>query len=154
MNKLWMTALVLGLVPLVAIGGESGGLTVADAWVRALPPTQTNTAAYLVLGNTGGETIEVTGASAAIAQSVEFHTTREIDGYMRMEQLPGLSLAPGETVSLTPGGTHLMLLDLSRMPAPGESVRVCLRTAVGDETCTEAPVRKSGGVQPSHEHHH
>ena len=154
MNKLWMTALVLGLAPLAAIAGESGGLTVDDAWVRALPPTQTNTAAYLVLGNTGSGAIEVTGASAAIAQSVEFHTTREIDGYMRMEQLPGLSLAPGATVSLTPGGTHLMLLDLSRMPAPGESVRVCLRTAAGEEICTEAPVRKSGGAQPPHEHHH
>ena len=130
-----------------------GSLSVSDARVRALPPTQPNTAAYLTIGNAGPEALEIVSARSVIADRVEFHVTREVDGYMRMEQLATLKVAAGQTLQLAPGGIHLMLLGLSAMPAPGQRVTLCLTTAAGEEVCTEAPVRKDAG-DAGHQHHH
>ena len=160
MYRFLATALLAGaLAPAVtaqetAPGAGVTALGLDEAWVRALPPTQKTTAAYLTLTNRGGAAIEIVGASAGIAEQVEIHTTTEIEGYMRMERLQRLSLAPGETLRLAPGGTHLMLLGLERMPLPGESVELCLQPAAGPAVCTDADVRRSESDSPAHDHHH
>lgn len=157
MNNIWITALASAAVSLAVAAEEPAKLQIVDPWVRALPPTQTNTAAYMTLVNHSEATITIASANADIAQKVEIHTTREIDGYMRMEQLPGLSIGPGETLQLAPGGTHLMLLQLSHMPMPGETPRLCVAFASGGEVCADAQVRKSAAPGQSHEkhqHHH
>ncbi|MDH3994761.1 MAG: copper chaperone PCu(A)C [Gammaproteobacteria bacterium] len=153
MSKQWIATLVAGLVSVAASAQQDTALVLQDAWVRALPPTQSNTAAYVTVTNTADTAVTITGGSVDFANTVEIHTTREIDGYMRMEQLPGLTVAPGATVSLAPGGTHLMLLELSRMPVAGESTRICLDLASGDTACTDAAVRKSAQQGQTHTHH-
>lgn len=151
--KPWIAAVIAVFFSLSAAAQQSAVVEVADVWVRALPPTQTNTAAYLTIINRGDTGITIVGASADVADKVEIHTTREIDGYMRMEQLQDLSVAVGESLQLAPGGTHLMLLGLARMPLTGETVRLCLELATGDEICTVAEVRKTAVGQQTHNHH-
>ena len=153
MIKQWKALLAAGLVSLAASAQQPAALELEGAWVRALPATQKNTAAYLTLRNTGDVPLTITGGQADLAAAVEIHTTREIDGYHRMEQLKQLTLAPGASQALAPGGIHLMLLGLERMPAAGEAVRICLTLASGDATCTGAAVRKSAGEQQHHDHH-
>ena len=138
---------------LSAAAEQSAVVELASAWVRALPPTQTNTAAYLTVINRGDTGITIVGASADLAEKVEIHTTREIDGYLRMEQLQDLSVAAGQSVQLAPGGTHLMLLGLARMPLSGETVPLCLELAAGDKVCAVAEVRKTAAGQQAHDHH-
>jgi copper(I)-binding protein len=141
------------LVPALLMADQ--GLTMEEAWVRALPPTQKTTAAYVRLENSGDSALSVIGASTLIADRVEFHTTTEVDGLMRMQRLQSLSIGAGETLELSPGGTHLMLLGLRRMPRPGEDVRLCLQLATGGEVCTVAPTRKTGPEgSGGHQHHH
>jgi len=155
LNKTWIAALAAGFLSLAAVAQQSSTMVLADAWVRALPPTQTNTAAYVTVTNPGKAAIVITAASTGLAQQVQIHRTREIEGYMRMEQLQNLPVAPGESVQLAPGGTHLMLLGLARMPMPGETVRFCLELATGEEVCTDAPVRKSAAAKnPREQHQH
>jgi len=144
------TALVLFSASVVA--GDPG-IALEGAWVRALPPTQPNTAAYLSISNKGPEPVIITSASSELAGRVEFHTTREVDGYVRMEKLSTLEVAPGEQLNLSPGGTHLMLLDLERMPSAGETLSLCLVYSPTGKVCTEAAVRKGSG-QAAHQHHH
>lgn len=153
MLKTWLTILAGVAIPLALVAQASPDLVVENPWVRALPPTQPTTAAYMTLTNRGESDISVVGARADIAQTVEIHTTGKIDSYMRMEQLQSLRVAPGESLQLAPGGTHLMLLQLARMPVPGETVRLCLELASGGEVCTEAEVRKTAANQPTHDHH-
>jgi copper(I)-binding protein len=142
----------LSLVLSAAVAAESA-VSLEGAWVRALPPTQPNTAAYLTIKNGGTESLEIVSARAAGADRVEFHTTREVDGYVRMEQLATLKLAAGQSLALAPGGTHLMLLGLNAMPVPGDRVSLCLTLATGPEVCTDASVRKDAG-DSVHQHHH
>ena len=153
MTKYLSALLLCGLVSQAALATDSGSVTVDDAWVRALPPGQPNTAAYLTVTNTGSEGVTILGGSADIAETVEIHTTREVDGYQRMEQLYEVPLAPAQSTAFSPGGMHLMLLGLAKMPAPGDRVQLCLTLAGGEAVCTTAEVRKSAGGQQLHGHH-
>jgi periplasmic copper chaperone A len=154
--RVWITALLGALLSLAAVAEQNTSLEFENVWVRALPPFQPNTAAYLTLVNRGEVAVAIVGASSNVAQKVELHTTRKVDGLMRMEPLQALAVAPGERVELAPGGTHLMLLGLAYMPAPGDDVRLCLQLVSGDEVCTVAEVRRNGDVpEPKdHQHHH
>ena len=139
---LWMAVL--------APAALAGDIVLSDAWVRALPPVQKVTAGYLTVTNAGNAAVTITGGSAELAGALEIHTTREVNGMMRMEPLPELVVPAGGSVALSPGGTHLMLLGLERMPAPGESVKLCLTAADGATACTPAEVRQAA---PEHDHH-
>ncbi|MEP4485912.1 MAG: copper chaperone PCu(A)C [Halioglobus sp.] len=148
----WMTLSVV-----LAVSAQAGELELNGAWVRALPPVQKMTAAYITVTNTGATEVELISGSSPIASTIEIHTSRMVDGYMRMEQLPGLKLAPGESATLEPGGTHLMLLGLKRMPTAGEVVTLCLTSSEQEQFCTDAPTRKSeneSGDTDDHAHHH
>ncbi len=148
MSIRWTALLVSALAPLTF----ASDLAISDAWVRALPPTQQATAAYLTVHNGGEAPVVIQGASADLAGRAELHNSVMVDGYMRMQAMPEVTLAPGESLALTPGGKHLMLLDLERMPAAGESLQICLQTDGGEKTCTDAPVRR--GEAAGHDNHH
>jgi periplasmic copper chaperone A len=152
--RVWIATLVAALLSLAAVAEQDTALEFENAWVRALPPFQPNTAAYLTLVNRGDVAIAIVGASSNVAEKVELHTTRMVDGLMRMEQLQALAVAPGERVELAPGGTHLMLLGLAYRPVPGDEIRLCLQLVSGDEVCTVAEVRMSGDLPGTTDHHH
>jgi len=144
-------AALFGFPALLFAGDEA--VSLAGAWVRALPPTQTVTAAYVEIRNAGDAPVTINGASVEGAGRVEFHTTREVDGMLRMERLDALSVPAGDSLSLAPGGVHLMLFDLDGMPQPGTARRLCLQLQGGREVCTMAAVR----MQPDgtgHAQHH
>ncbi len=142
---------ILGLCSALTMAQESA-VTLSDAWVRALPPTQPVTAAYVAITNTGATPVTLIGADIDGVGRVEIHTTREVDGLVRMEQLTTLTIAPGKTSALAPGGAHFMLFDLVAMPRAGDSQRMCLNFQDGGTVCTEAAVRKSAD-ESQHDHH-
>jgi copper(I)-binding protein len=129
-------------------------VTIDEAWVRAMPPGQHNTAAYLSVNNLSSGAMEIVGVSTDSSEKAEMHVSREVDGYTRMEQLETLPLPARETVRMSPGGIHLMLLGLDPMPAPGSSVRICLELSSGGSACVDAPVQKSATDSGGHQHDH
>lgn len=146
--------LAVGLMALPArVLGQGGDLVLEEAWVRALPPTQPTTAAYVLLRNTGARPVSVTGATVDGAGRVEIHRSREVDGLLRMEPLSTLEVAAGESVALTPGGTHLMLFDLESMPRDGETLELCMELEGAVPVCTDAQVRKSADDGHARHHH-
>lgn len=154
MSKRCIVALAAATLSIAASGARHDTVVMSRAWVRALPPGQATTAAYMTIRNAGAGPAIVVGARTGIADKVEIHTSRNIDGYVRMEQLEQVELAAGQSLELAPGGTHLMLLGLDRMPMPGENVPLCLQLAGGDEVCTVAEVRKTAAAGHAHHHHH
>ena len=143
-----LSAVIFLLMPTVA--SSAGDLQFDDAWVRAMPPSQQGTAAYFSVTNRGIETLQIIGVSSDLSPRVEMHSSTLVDGMMRMQQIHSLSVAPGQTIDFTPGGKHLMLMEMERMPQPGEQVELCLHTEGNSSFCTTADVRKSGS---DHKHH-
>ena len=123
-----------------------------------MPPTQSNTAGYLTVSNGGDSVVQIIAASSTPVANVEMHNSIEVDGMMRMERVYKLSLASGEKVDFTPGGKHLMIMDLNKMPAPGDTVELCLEFDTGQEVCAQADVRRvapgsNDDNEAKHQHH-
>jgi len=129
-----------------------------NAWVRAMPPSQVSTAAYLSVHNIGDSRLKIVGASSQSEAIVEIHTSREVDGMVSMQALEEVILAPGQRLEFAPGGMHLMMLGLDKMPAPGEKLKLCLEFDGGASVCTLAEVRRAAAspgdkTHSAHQHH-
>jgi uncharacterized protein YcnI len=144
-------------------GVAKGDITVSAGWSRATPGGAKVGAGYLTLTNTGREPDRLVAASSDIAESVEIHEMSTRDGVMVMRPLDeGLAIAPGQTVALTSGGYHLMLIGLKAPLAEGKSVAVTLQFARAGKMAVLLDVlgvgaQGPGGAQdaakPGHAHH-
>jgi copper(I)-binding protein len=113
--------------PLRAEEVKAGDLVITQAWARATPGGAKVGGAYLTVENKGNSPDRLLGGSADIADKVEVHEMATEGGVMKMRPvLQGLTIDPGKTVKLAPGGYHLMMLDLKGPLKQGEEVPVTL----------------------------
>jgi len=95
-------------------------------WARATAPQQETGAAYVTLTSPAGD--RLVGASSPLAGRAEVHSVRMDGAVMQMREMDGgLPLPAGQPVVLTPGGYHIMLVNLTRPLRAGESIPVQLR---------------------------
>jgi copper(I)-binding protein len=150
------TALFLVLVASTLPGVASDSapvIDVADAYVRAVPPGQPNSAAFMNLTNRGGAARALVAAASPSAEVVELHTHAMVDGMMRMRQIEQIDVAPGATVNLAPGGLHVMLIGLTGPLGVGDTVTLTLEFDDGQRVEISAPVRPVDGMMmPQHRH--
>jgi periplasmic copper chaperone A len=144
---------VIFLALVAASTAAAGPLTITDAWIRATPPGVRAGAAYLTLANAGAAD-RLLGGTTPAARTVEVHTHVEEGGLHRMVRLAELSLPAGETVRLTPGGLHLMLVDVAEPLAAGASVILSLRFAAAGTLEIEVPVVDARTSSPTAEPTH
>ena len=71
---------------------------------------RTTSAGFMTLQNKGKGT-RLISASSPISPRVEIHTHLKEDGIMKMRRVDGIDIAAGETITLKPGGYHLMMFD-------------------------------------------
>jgi len=117
-------------------------LLISDAWVRAVPPNSSATAAYFTLTNHGESDEVVVAARTKVAGSAEMHDFEvRDDGVKRMVHLHEVIVAAGTEVRFQSGGKHMMLMQLDPVPAVGDSVQLCLMTKAKVDVCTDAIVR-------------
>ena len=91
-------------------------LVVEEGYVRKPIPGQSMSAAFMTIRNTGAESFILTSANLEGAGSVEIHTHTHDNGVMRMRQLHELTIKAGGEVTLKPGGLHLMLFGIKKLP--------------------------------------
>lgn len=118
----------------------ASALEIDGAYVRGLPPTQKNTAAFFTVTNNGAAEICLRAGSSAAAERLEIHRHRHNNGMMSMQRQEELCVPPGARAEFAPGGTHLMLLNLQRPLRHGDKVELSLDVVgMGEQTFT-APV--------------
>lgn len=105
-------------------------LVVEDGFVRKPIPGRTMSAAFMEIHNASGSHVVLTHATLEGAKSVEMHTHTHEEGVMRMRQIFELPIKAGESVILAPGGLHLMVFGITKLP---EKPKLVLCTA--DDTC-------------------
>ena len=100
-----------------------GPLTIKQAWLRATPNGAKVAGGYITVVNAGPAEDTLTAASLDGASKGEVHTMTVQDGIMHMARLEaGLPVAPGATVTLKPGGDHLMFFDRAAPLKEGDRV--------------------------------
>jgi copper(I)-binding protein len=127
-------------------------VVVKDPWVRATVPAQKATGAFMQLQAAADS--KLVAASSPVAGIVEVHEMAMEHDVMRMRQIPFLTLPAGKTVQLSPGGYHIMLLELKRQAKEGDKLPLSLVIEGKDgrrkTIQTEAVVRGLTASAPSH----
>ena len=134
---------VLAALSLVATACSSDdSVTVDDPWGRPSPRSAENAAFYMQL-NGGAEDDQLVAAASDACNVVELHETQMSDGVMSMQHLPlGIPVPAGETVSLEPGGLHVMCLGVVSPLEVGQMIEVTLQFEGSGETTIEAEIRE------------
>jgi copper(I)-binding protein len=132
MNR-WLILLGALLSPFMAQASEFP--EASDLWLREAPPNARMLAAYVTLNNTTGDALTLTGAYAPDFGMAEIHKTVEVDGVLRMREQERLPLPAASTISMKPGGLHIMLMMPKQTFRVGDQARICLiyQNAAGQE---------------------
>jgi copper(I)-binding protein len=107
MTLVMAMAMAMDIAPVQA---ADSGLVVLQSRATASLPGAGNSAVYLTLHNAGARADRLLSVSSPQAAKVELHATMMMSGGVAMMQsLPALDVPLGGTVSMTPGGVHLMV---------------------------------------------
>lgn len=142
-------------VSMEALRGAAGGVTVGPAFMPA-PAATSEASVYLRIDNRDAQADTLIGAWSPAATGGMLHESVRDGTTVSMRILSRIVVPANGSVELAPGGTHLMLTDLSRLPAAGEAVPLTLRFARAGDFVIAATVvrydelerrlRESGGV--------
>jgi hypothetical protein len=136
--------------PLLAEEIKAGDLVITQAWSRATPGGAKTGGGYLTIENKGSAPDRLIRGSADIADKVEVHEMATTNGVMTMRPLDnGLTIEPGKTVKLAPGGYHLMLFDLKRPLKKGDKVPVTLEFEKAGKVKLSLDVQGVGAQGPA-----
>ena len=106
---------------------KAGDLVLDHAWVRATPGGAKVGGGYLTIENKGATPDKLIGGSSPAAGKVEVHETATNDGVTTMRPVKdGLSIPPGKSVALAPGGYHIMMMELKGPLKKGDKVPMTL----------------------------
>jgi copper(I)-binding protein len=153
-------ALVLTIAALLFVvwtvwAAEAGGIGVADAWVRPTIGGGRTTAAYMTITNDGDDDV-LQSARSPKAKAVELHkTTMTADGVAQMRAVKnGLPIKAGGTLTLAPGGVHLMVMGLDEALAEGGELPLTLEFAKSGPMQITVPVRATAPIADAPYAHH
>lgn len=148
----WLAGWVLA-ASIVSTAQAAGRLAVEDAWIRTAPPTATMRAGYAILRNTGDAPLVIRSVTSDVFGDVSVHATTIENGMARMRELERLQLAAGDSVTLEPGGKHLMLMRPARELDAGAKVVIRFEIEDGSSAEAEFVVRDTAASADDHAHH-
>jgi copper(I)-binding protein len=129
---------------------RAGDLVITQAWSRATPGGAKIAGGYLTIENKGNAPDRLIGGSADVADKIQVHEMTMNNGVMTMRQLDqGLTIEPGKTVKLAPGGFHLMMLDLKSPLKQGDKVSVTLEFEKAGKVKLSLDVQGLGAQAPA-----
>lgn len=144
-----LLAIVLA-APVQAEDVKTGDLVITQPWTRATPGGAKVAGGYLTIENKGSTPDRLVSGSTNAAKKIEIHEMAVNNGVMTMRPIDdGLVIEPGKTVKLTPGGYHLMLLELNSPIKQGDTIAVTLEFEKAGEVKVLFDVQGVGAQGPS-----
>jgi hypothetical protein len=126
--------------------GQTGQLEIKAPWARATPGHAENGAAYLTIVSPTAD--RLTAVSSPVAKKAELHTMSTEGGVMRMRPLAAIDIPAGQTVTLSPGGMHIMLLGLTQPLHQGQSFPLTLSFDQAGPRQVTVAIEKAGARGP------
>lgn len=144
-----VAAASIGAVPALAADYDVGSIHIAQPWSRATPKGAASGAGYMTITNTGTAPDTVSCVSDDASAQCQIHSMTMEDGVMKMRPVEGgLEIKPGETVTLKPGGYHVMFVSLKHALEQGQSVKATLKFEHAGTVEVEYPVAAIGAPAP------
>lgn len=141
--------LAVATAPAGAQETKAGNLVITQPWSRATPAGAKVAGGYLTIENKGSAPDRLVSGAGDVAGKVEIHEMAMNNGVMTMRPLDkGLTIEPGKTVKLAPGGYHLMLMDLKSPLKQGEKVPLTLEFEKAGKVMLSLDVQGVGAQAP------
>ena len=147
-------ACALALAQLAAAAARAtdynvGPIQITAPWARATPKGASSGAAYMTITNTGKTPDKVSCVSSDASAECQIHTMTMDNGVMQMRPVEGgLEIKPGETVTLKPGGFHMMLVNLKHPLEQGNTVKATLKFDSAGTVDVDYPIAAIGAAAP------
>lgn len=122
-------------------------LTAHDAWLRQPTGDRKAAGVFAIVENNGGTKRAIVSASADIADKAELHEMKMMGAMMRMSPVTQIEVPAHGKVELKPGGLHVMLFGLKKMPMAGDTVTLTFTFDDGSTASTMASVRQNEGMK-------
>ena len=128
---------------------KAGDLVISQAWSRATPNGAKIGAGYLTIENKGATADKLVGVSGDVSPRIEVHEMSMNNGVMKMRPVDGgLTIDPGKTVKLGPGGFHLMIMDLKNPLKQGDKLPLTLQFEKAGKVAVTLDVQGVGAQGP------
>lgn len=128
-------------------------VVLVDGYVRAMPATVPNSAAYITIENHGDAT-RLVAVDAPFATEAQLHTLIEENGMIKMRQVEGFDIDSHGSLVLSESGNHIMLMGLKQPLVIDSNVKLLLKFANGSEQEISLPVKKQVEQSDDAHHHH
>jgi periplasmic copper chaperone A len=125
---------------------QNSDVQITNAWARATPGGAQTAAAYVTLQSDAGD--RLIGISTPAAQKAEVHEMTMEGNVMKMRPVDGLDLPAGKSVTLKPGGYHIMLTGLAKPLEAGQTFPMTLDFTKAGEKQVTVRVEKVGAMGP------
>lgn len=144
-------ALYATLISPVAAGDyDLGSIHISQPWSRATPKGAASGAGYMTLTNRGAASDKVSCVSDEASAKCQIHSMTMDGAVMKMRPVEGgLEIKPGESVTLKPGGHHMMFLDLKHPLEQGQTVKATLKFDHAGTIDVDYPVLAIGAPAPA-----
>jgi len=137
---------LVAVLPARAQNAPPAALSVEQVWARATPGGAKTGAIYLTVVNGTTSDDKLVGASTPAAREAQLHTMIDDNGVMKMRHLPSIEIKAGATVTLAPGGMHVMLIGLAQPLKPGDSFPLTIEFEKGGKKELAVAVTKAGAM--------
>ena len=154
LNKLFTLIIIVACIHLVSCDQngntkqksshkiKESAIHVSDAFVRAMPPGQKITAAFLKLQNNSNTNMALISAESNVSEFVELHAHTMVDGMMNMGQVDEIVIPKNGSVALETGGYHIMMINLKKDLVVGQKVDIKLNFKNGSSLIIHPEVKK------------
>jgi copper(I)-binding protein len=128
---------------------DLGSIHISQPWSRATPKGAASGVGYMTITNKGAAPERVSCVSDDASGQCQIHNMTMEGGVMKMRPAEGgLEIKPGESVTLKPGGNHMMFLALKHPLEQGQSVKVTLKFDHAGTIDVDYPVLAIGAPAP------
>jgi copper(I)-binding protein len=151
-------AVLSGLVLMAGLAGsvaraddvKAGDLVISQAWSRATPNGAKIGAGYFTIENKGTTADKLVGVTGDVSPRIEVHEMSMNNGVMKMRAVDGgVTIDPGKTVKLAPGGYHLMIMDLKGPLKQGDKLALTLQFEKAGKVAVTLDVQGVGAQGPA-----
>ncbi|MFZ2031366.1 MAG: copper chaperone PCu(A)C [Vitreimonas sp.] len=147
MRKLLVLA-AFGLAACGAGSTQTQGLHVENGWATPTPGGVNVSAGYVTIVNDSNTADVLTAANSTRAANVDLHTMSMNGAIMQMRSVASVEIPAHETVTLAPGGTHLMFNGVTTPFVEGEHLPVQLTFQHAGSVSVDLAVSRSA---PGHQ---
>ena len=124
---------------------QGASIQVEQPWARATPAGAGTGAVYLTITNKSHDADRLLGASSDVAEKLQIHEMKVVNGTMEMREVSGgLPVPASGSVELKPGGYHVMLIGLKKPLKAGETIPLTLDFEKAGKVSITVPIRAMG----------